>query len=120
MEPPMTVRRITPRPLDAFPALADRNDEPTPDFIEQPDAPAPPPDDWVRFELTEELQTEDHAAVVRMKFDGNSSTYEATAETLDVYRGVGDFSGDVGDRGFARFFTDSGRWEIMAMFSSGP
>lgn len=66
-----------------------------------------------RFQLSGTLSGGGSATASTVEWNGSS--WGATTSILTVYDGLGSFSGGNGDRGWATFWPDSGRWEIQQM-----
>lgn len=72
--------------------------------------------DIVRFQLTESISgsVPDRKAKGKLRRFVNGSYQLATSED-DFYDAVGDLDGASGDKGYARYFKDSRRYEILTL-----
>ncbi len=65
------------------------------------------------FELSDTLSAGSSAPAGRLRFDASDWTTSGETETL--YDSLGTFSGTSGDRAWAFFSRESGRWEILQL-----
>jgi hypothetical protein len=70
----------------------------------------------VRFQLTADIS----GTVPNRKATGKirlyiSNDYALVTDEIDFYDAIGDLTGETGDKGYAIFFRDSGRYEILSI-----
>lgn len=70
----------------------------------------------VRFQLTAAISgsVPNRKAKGKIRYFANDSYQLSTAE-FDFYDAVGDLDGASGDKGYARYFKDSARFEILTL-----
>lgn len=86
-------------------------------------APVSPRSRWLnaanapilRFQLDEELGTGGDAEATVLRWDPSQEDYVETDHTITVVDALGIFSGQEGDRGYARWWSDRKAFEITLM-----
>ncbi len=73
------------------------------------------PNTTTRFELTANLTPGGNATAERVTWNAATYQYETNSEPFTVYDALCNFSSIVGCRGLARYWADSGRWEISRL-----
>ena len=73
------------------------------------------PSTTARFELTADLTYGSSAAAERIIWNSTTSQYETSGQSITVYDAFCNFNSVTGCRGLARFWPDSGRWEISRL-----
>lgn len=71
------------------------------------------PTEVYRFQLTESLSPGGSAAALLVGWDAGAGQYALSTVALVVHDVLATTSGEAGTRGYARYFADSDRWEIL-------